>query len=76
MIGALDLRGRGRVDTKIFPLQAGDHAPSKIKENIKKSLTDLDNYKIRTFYLHNPDRVTPFEQTLEALNDLHKEDIL
>ena len=76
MLGALDLRGQARVDTKIFPLHPGDFKSSKVKEAIKKSLVDLGSHKIRVFYLHNPDRATPFEETLGAVNDLHKQGIL
>lgn len=76
MLGALDLRGQARVDTKIFPLHPGDFKSPKVKETVKKSLINLGPNKIRVFYLHNPDRATPFEETLEAINDLHKQGIL
>ena len=76
MLGALDLRGQARVDTKIFPLHPEDFKSSKVKEAIKKSLVDLGSHKIRVFYLHNPDRATPFEETLGAVNDLHEQGIL
>ena len=76
MLGVLDLKGRARVDTKIFPLHPGDHNPAHIKEAIQKSLRDLGSHKIRVFYLHAPDHATPFEETLEAINDLHQEGIM
>lgn len=76
MLGTLDLKGLARIDTKIFPLHPGDHAASRIKDSIKKSLQDLGPHKIRVFYLHAPDRATPYEETLEAVNDLYKQGIL
>ena len=72
MLGVLDLKGRARVDTKIFPLHPGDHNPAHIKEAIQKSLRDLGSHKIRVFYLHAPDRSVPFEDPLEAVNDIYK----
>jgi aflatoxin B1 aldehyde reductase len=76
MIGTLALRGRARIDTKIFPLKPGDHSASRLKESIQKSLKDLGPNKIRVFYLHNPDHATPFEETLEAVNDLYESGLL
>ena len=37
------------------------------------SLKALKTDKIDMFYLHGPDRSTPFEETLSAVNELHKE---
>ncbi|KAF8122688.1 hypothetical protein EV363DRAFT_1301032 [Boletus edulis] len=34
------------------------------------------NVKIQTLYLHGPDRSTPIEETLRAVDDLHKECVL
>ena len=72
MLSQLDLKG-ARVDTKIFPREPGQHEPEKLKATFKLSLNALGSIKIRVFYLHAPDRSVPFEDTLEALNDLHKE---
>ncbi len=32
-----------------------------------------DSSSINMWYLHAPDRTTPYEVTLKAVNDLHKE---
>lgn len=71
LLGKLDLKGM-RVDTKIFPITPGDHAQAKIKETFKLSLESLGSNKIRVFYLHAPDRTVPFEDTLEAVNELYQ----
>ena len=34
---------------------------------------DVSFSKIEMWYLHGPDRTTPYEATLKAVNDLHKE---
>ncbi len=72
MIGRLQLK-ESRIDTKIFPAIPGDHSPLKLKATFGQSLDALGpNVKIRVFYLHAPDRSVPFEETLEAVDDLHK----
>lgn len=76
IIGSADLKGRARIDTKIYPVQPGDHAPEKLKETIKLSLDALGSNKIRVLYLHKPDHATPFEQTLEGVNDLYNQGLL
>jgi aflatoxin B1 aldehyde reductase len=44
-----------------------------IREHLEKSLTALKANKLELFYLHAPDRSTPFEVTFKAVDDLHKE---
>ncbi|KAH9982097.1 aflatoxin B1-aldehyde reductase [Lactifluus volemus] len=55
VISKLDLKGVS-VDTKIFPVKPGDHSAAD-------SVTALNGVKIRTLYLHKPDRSVPFEET-------------
>ncbi len=59
--------------TKWYPYNAGDHRPSVLKENFYKSLEELKTEQVDIFYLHAPDRSVPFQETLEAVNELHKE---
>lgn len=59
--------------TKWYPLQAGDHKPETVKEKFEESLKELNTDQVDIFYLHAADRSVPFEQTLEAVNDLHKQ---
>ena len=67
----LNLKGM-RIDTKIYPVTPGDHKADKLKATFKQSLEALGQNKIRVFYLHIPDRSVPFEETLEAVNDLYE----
>jgi len=72
LIAKLDLKG-ARVDTKIFPVKPGDHAPEKFRELFEQSIKALGPHKIRVLYLHAPDRTVPFEDTLSVVNELYKE---
>jgi aflatoxin B1 aldehyde reductase len=40
---------------------------------LKKSLGELQSDTVDIFYLHAADRSVPFKETLEAVNELHKE---
>ncbi|KIJ07566.1 hypothetical protein PAXINDRAFT_182446, partial [Paxillus involutus ATCC 200175] len=71
-ISQLDLRGC-TVDTKVYPIGVGGFAPAKVKRSLALSIKALGNVKIQTFYLHAPDRSTPIEDTLRAVNELYKE---
>ena len=59
--------------TKVYPYKAGVHEPESLKEHFTTSLKELGADAVDIFYLHAPDRSVPFEKTLEAVNELHKE---
>ncbi|OQE00337.1 hypothetical protein PENVUL_c053G10387 [Penicillium vulpinum] len=59
--------------TKWFPSQPGFHKPDVIREKLELSLKELETDTVDIFYLHAADRATPFAETLEAVNQLHKE---
>ena len=59
--------------TKWYPKQAGEHKPDVLRANLEKSLKELGTDQVDIFYLHAPDRSVPFSETLEAVNELHKE---
>ncbi|KAF2997404.1 hypothetical protein E8E13_005295 [Curvularia kusanoi] len=59
--------------TKVYPYKAGVHEPESLKEHFNTSLKELGADAVDIFYLHAPDRSVPFEKTLEAVNELHKE---
>lgn len=61
------------LDSKAHPYEAGAHNSEKLRASVETSLATLKNKKIRTLYLHWPDRATPFAETMETLNQLHKE---
>lgn len=82
ILSALDLHSRGIiVDTKLYP-NAGSkmsledqytHQPADVRRGLLNSLKALNADIIDMFYLHGPDRKTPFEDTLREVNKLHKE---
>ena len=53
-------------------MNPGDHAPEKVKASYEESVAALNGKKIRVFYLHKPDRTVPFEQTLEAIDEIYR----
>lgn len=59
--------------TKWYPRQPGAHKPNVLRENLELSLKELGTDQVDIFYLHAPDRSVPFAETLETVNQLHKE---
>ncbi|KAJ7050342.1 NADP-dependent oxidoreductase domain-containing protein [Mycena amicta] len=72
ILGQMDLHG-GVVDTKIYPLMPGGHSRAKLREACDRTLTALGRKCVRVLYLNAPDHATPFEETLAAMDELHKE---
>ncbi|KAK0564218.1 hypothetical protein OC861_004418 [Tilletia horrida] len=48
------------------------HEKQDIHDCLEASLKDLQVDSVDLYYLHAPDRVTPFEETFEALNEEYK----
>lgn len=61
------------IATKWYPQVPGAHKPNVVRENLERSLKELNTDRVDIFYLHAPDRSVPFVETLEAVNELHKE---
>jgi aflatoxin B1 aldehyde reductase len=73
------------MDTKYYPtagrqmlksntLEEGwRHTPEHLRQNLMDSLKVLKTDKVNMWYLHGPDRTAPYEVTLKADKDLHKE---
>ena len=59
--------------TKCYPTVPGKHKAATIKEELAFSLKELDTDCVDIFYLHAADRSVPFDETLEAVNEMHKE---
>ncbi|PAV19055.1 Aldo keto reductase [Pyrrhoderma noxium] len=84
-LGKIDWQGRGlQMETKLYPTASSEalqkhfgmrisHSPEDLRKYLKISLKALNADKIDMFYLHGPDRTTPYDVTLKAINDLHKE---
>jgi aflatoxin B1 aldehyde reductase len=62
--------------TKLIPLQRGAFSYSHRKEDVKsgllQSLKALQTDKVDLWSLHLPDHNTPYEETLEAVNELYQ----
>lgn len=56
--------------TKCYPTSPGLHAKERVKAIFEESLSELGCTKVDIFYLHAPDRSIPFDETLEACNEL------
>ncbi|GAM42910.1 hypothetical protein TCE0_044r17304 [Talaromyces pinophilus] len=78
-LGELDWQGRGLVvDTKLYPNVADGtgnmtHSAEDLRKYLDESLRALKTDKIDLWYLHGPDRNTPYEETFRTCNELHKE---
>jgi len=73
-LGKLDWQNSGLiVETKLYPAGGIKHTPEGIREHLGISLAALKAEKLELFYLHGPDRSTPWEVTFKALDELHKE---
>ncbi|KAI1111052.1 aldo/keto reductase [Nemania sp. NC0429] len=82
LLGDLKWQDRGlKMDTKLFPTAGNPleknggytHTPEDVRRGLLDSLKALKTDKIEIFYLHGPDRKHPYEDTLRAVNDLHRE---
>jgi aflatoxin B1 aldehyde reductase len=77
-LGQLNWQERGVVmDTKLYPGSLYgpkiSHSADDLRTYLLVSLKALNAKKIDIWYLHGPDRKTPYEETLRAVNELHKE---
>ncbi|TGZ76776.1 putative aflatoxin B1-aldehyde reductase [Ascodesmis nigricans] len=62
-----------KIATKHYPAVPLNHTPGSLRETLEKSLEQLRTESVDIFYLHAPDRNTPFEVTLKAVDELHRE---
>lgn len=62
-----------QIATKWYPNEPGAHSPAVLRAQLETSLRELQTDCVDIFYLHAPDRSVPFAETLEAVNELHKE---
>ncbi|KAI1501316.1 aldo/keto reductase [Biscogniauxia marginata] len=61
------------IATKIkYPSEDGAHQAAKTVESLETSLKELGTDCVDICYIHAADRATPFAETLEALDKLHK----
>ena len=63
-----------KLATKFYPSKDhGGHDAKNLRDKLEWNLKELGTDCVDIFYLHAADRNTPFEETLEACNALHKE---
>ena len=81
-LGTLDWQERGlKIDTKLYPTAIRPalsqdqyhHSPEDLRKGLIRSLKALKTNKVRTWYLHGPDRTVSFEETLREVNNLYRE---
>ncbi|KAI0920258.1 hypothetical protein AcW1_002052 [Taiwanofungus camphoratus] len=84
-LGKIDWKKRGlRLETKLYPFASNklfrlldqtsiSHSPEDLRKYLELSLKALKTDQLEMWYLHGPDRSTPYEVTLKAVNDLYKE---
>lgn len=79
-LGDLDWRSRGLVmATKYYayrgkvPGATSSHSASDLREHLLASLEALKAEQVDLWYLHAPDRTTPYEETFAAVDALHRE---
>ncbi|MBE7182342.1 MAG: aldo/keto reductase, partial [Terriglobus roseus] len=82
-LGSLAPADRGLVvDTKLYPSARGNpvlqvgrtwtHSAQDVREGLLASLAALKAPRVHTFYLHAPDRQVDWEETLGAVDALHR----
>ena len=57
----------------MYPSKPGSNSPEGVRASLEESLRLLKTDVVDIFYLHAPDRATPFEHTLRAVNELYEE---
>jgi len=82
-LGELGWQKRGlKMETKLYPNVSGSryasavkisHSPEDLRKHLDASLKALKTDSLDMWYLHAPDRSTPYEVTFKAVNELYKE---
>ncbi|KAJ7743266.1 Aldo/keto reductase [Mycena maculata] len=75
-LGKIDWQEKGiLMETKLYPaLPYGmSHSPDDLRKFLLASLKALNTDKLEMWYLHAPDRTTPYEVTMKAVDELYKE---
>ncbi|KAI9031981.1 Aldo/keto reductase [Hyaloraphidium curvatum] len=74
-----------RIQTKLYPTTGQrvsgsivgqdpiEHTPEGLRKHLMRSLEALRVRKLDMWYLHGPDRKTPYGVTLKAVDELHRE---
>ncbi|KAJ3782044.1 Aldo/keto reductase [Lentinula aff. detonsa] len=80
LLGQIDWRSKGlKLETKLVARHDQPnseeiyHTYQDMKKHLLKSLKALNTEQLEMWYLHSPDRLTSYEVTMKAVNDLYKE---
>ncbi|KAJ4491397.1 Aldo/keto reductase [Lentinula edodes] len=86
VLGKVDWKSKGlKLETKLPAIfneeqktvhgteESVSHTYEDIKSHLLRSLKALDTEQLEIFYLHTPDRSTPYEVTMKAIDALHRE---
>lgn len=75
-IGALEKRESFVIDTKLVGgFQPGNVSKEQVITDAQDSLNRLQIKQYDILYIHAPDESTPFEETLEGINEVYKKGI-
>lgn len=69
LLGSLGVCKWATVDTKVISWGPGTHSAEGIGQSVSASLEALHTEAVDVMYLHSPDRSTPFEITLRAMDE-------
>lgn len=72
VLGSLPIKDF-KIGTKVWPSIPRAHGAENLGRIFRESLVALKASKVDILYLHSPDATTPFEETVKAIDDLHKE---
>ena len=72
-LGRAEAPSRFTIHSKVRSGSPGDHEPAKVRSSIERSLADLQTPAVETMLLHMPDRQTPFEDTLRAMDEAYRQ---
>ncbi|KAJ3931113.1 MAG: Aldo/keto reductase [Lentinula lateritia] len=87
ILGQIDWKAKGlKLETKLVarhpdpnaapnqtPVEEIYHTYEDLKKHLLRSMKALNTEQLEMWYLHSPDRLTPYEVTMKAVNDLYKE---
>ncbi|KAJ4861224.1 aldo/keto reductase family domain-containing protein [Trichoderma breve] len=69
-LGAVEAGKRFTIDSKALSREPGSHTKEKIANEVEASLKALKVDQINIYYLHQPDRETPFEETSSEVEQI------
>ncbi|KAF9966567.1 Aflatoxin B1 aldehyde reductase member 2 [Mortierella alpina] len=72
VLGEIDLKDFC-VSTKIYAAVSGKHDALNLERSLRETLKARRTTKVDILYLHAPDRSTPFEETVKAVDGLYRQ---